>query len=68
MEAYNWAILPRHGVVAGAPTAWDACQRGEGLEHYAKVVMIARGCGPSEPLSPEQRMELLTFWGLEQLG
>ncbi len=68
MEAYNWAILPRHGVVAWAQTAWDAFLRVEGLEHYAKVVMIARGCGPIEPLSPEKRMELLTFWGLEQLG
>ena len=68
MEAYNWAILPRHGVVAWAQTAWDAFLRVEGLEHYAKVAMIARGCGPIEPLSPEKRMELLTFWGLEQLG
>ena len=68
MEAYNWAILPRHGVVAWAQTAWDAFLRVEGLEHYAKVVMIARGCGPIEPLSPEKRLDLLTFWGLEQLG
>ncbi|MCA9495122.1 MAG: class II aldolase/adducin family protein [Myxococcales bacterium] len=65
---YNWAILPRHGVVSWAATAWDAFLRIEGLEHYAKVVMAARACGPIEPLTPEQRIELLTFWGLERLA
>ena len=68
MDDYNWAILPRHGVVAWAPTAWDAFLRVEGLEHYAKVVMSARACGPIEPMTPEQRIELLTFWGLEHLA
>lgn len=67
MEAYNWAILPRHGVVAWAETAWDAFLRVEGLEHYAKMVMAARACGPIEPMTPEQRIELLSFWGLEDL-
>jgi L-fuculose-phosphate aldolase len=68
MAEYNWAILPRHGVVAWAETAWDAFLRVEGLEHYAKVVMAARACGPIEPMTPEQRIELLSFWGLERLG
>ena len=68
MRDYNWAILPRHGVVAWAASAWDAFLRVEGLEHYAKVVMAARACGPIEPMTPEQRIELLTFWGLEHLG
>jgi L-fuculose-phosphate aldolase len=67
MEDYNWAILPRHGVVAWADTPWNAFLRIEGLEHYAKVVMTARACGPIEPLSPDKRIELLTFWGLEHL-
>lgn len=68
MADYNWAILPRHGVVAWAGTIWDAFLRVEGLEHYAKVLMSARACGPIEPLSPAKRIELLTFWGLEHLG
>jgi L-fuculose-phosphate aldolase len=68
MEHYNWAILPRHGVVAWADTIWSAFLRIEGLEHYAKVVMTARACGPIEPLPPGKRIELLTFWGLEHLG
>lgn len=68
MQEYNWAILPRHGVVAWATSAWDAFLRVEGLEHYAKIVMAARACGPIEPMTPDQRIELLTFWGLEHLG
>lgn len=64
---YNWAILPRHGVVAWAATAWDAFLRVEGLEHCAKAVLTARACGPIEPLTPDQRIDLLTFWGLEHL-
>lgn len=68
MAEFNWAILPRHGVVAWAATAWDAFLRIEGLEHYAKVVMAARACGPIEPLSADKRVELLTLWGLEHLA
>lgn len=68
VEAYNWAILPRHGVVAWADSAWDAFLRVEGLEHYAKIVMTARACGPIEPLPHDRRIELLTFWGLEHLA
>ncbi len=67
MADYSWAILPRHGTVAWAGTLWDAFLRVEGLEHAAKIVMAARATGPIEPLSPERRLELLTFWGLEHL-
>ena len=68
MQDYNWAILPRHGVVAWAGSAWDAFLRIEGLEHYAKIVMTAHATGPIQPLSHDQRIELLTFWGLERLA
>jgi L-fuculose-phosphate aldolase len=64
---YNWAVLPRHGVVTWADTPWNAFLRVEGLEHCAKVLMTARSCGPVEPLSPERTNELLAFWGLEHL-
>ena len=67
MDDYNWAILPRHGTVAWADSLWSAFLRVEGMEHAAKIVMAARATGPIEPLSPEQRLELLTFWGLEHL-
>jgi len=66
-DDYNWAILPRHGTVAWDASPWDAFLRIEGLEHYAKILVAARSCGPVEPLSPDRRMELLTFWGLEHL-
>lgn len=67
MKDYNWAILPRHGTVAWANSLWDAFLRIEGLEHYAKIVMTARAAGPIEPMTGAQRIELLTFWGLEHL-
>lgn len=67
MDEYNWAILPRHGAVAWAKTAWEAFLRIEGLEHYAKILMSARAAGPLEPLSRDHRIELLSFWGLEVL-
>ena len=67
MADYNWAILPRHGTVAWAGKLWDAFLRVEGLEHAAKILMAARAAGPIEPLPPERRLELLTFWGLEHL-
>lgn len=63
---YNWAILPRHGVVAWAPTPWEAFLRIEGLEHCARIVMTARACGPVEPLSAPHRDELLLLWGVAQ--
>lgn len=68
MADYNWALLPRHGVVAWASTPWDAFLRVEGLEHYAKVVMTARACGPITPMTAVQREELLALWGLEHLS
>ena len=67
IDDYNWAILPRHGTVAWADSLWNAFLRVEGLEHAAKILMAARATGPIEPLSPERRLELLTFWGLEHL-
>jgi ribulose-5-phosphate 4-epimerase/fuculose-1-phosphate aldolase len=61
---YNWAIIPRHGVVVWADTIWNAFLRIEGLEHYAKVLMQAKAVNPVQPLPKEQRDELLKFWGL----
>ena len=68
MQDYNWAILPRHGIVAWAETPWQAFLRIEGLEHCAKVVVAARACGPIEPLPTTRTSELLSFWGLSELG
>lgn len=68
MDEYNWAILPRHGVVTWADTVWNAFLRVEGLEHYAKVLIAARSCGPIEPMPDDLRIELLSFWNLEHLA
>ncbi|MDB4929960.1 MAG: hypothetical protein JWM10_2444 [Myxococcaceae bacterium] len=68
MDDYNWAILPRHGIVTWADTVWNAFLRVEGLEHYAKVLIAARSCGPIEPMPDDRRIELLSFWNLEHLA
>lgn len=67
IENYNWAILPRHGVVTWADTLWNAFLRLEGLEHYAKIMMIASSVNPVNPLPEEKVMELLKFWNLEHI-
>ncbi|MCK6572208.1 class II aldolase/adducin family protein [Myxococcota bacterium] len=67
LKDYNWAIIPRHGVVTWADTPWNAFLRVEGLEHCAKIVVSAQAAGTIEPMSPQQRSELLGLWGLEHL-
>lgn len=67
LKNYNWAILPRHGVVTWADTLWNAFLRLEGLEHYSKVMMVASSVAPARPLPDEKVDELLSFWGLEHL-
>ena len=68
VDDYNWAILPRHGTVGWADTLWNAFLRIEGLEHLARIVMIAHAAGPIAPMSAAQRQDLLAFWGLEHQG
>lgn len=67
LKDYNWAIIPRHGIVTWADTPWNAFLRVEGLEHCAKIVVSAQAAGTIEPMSLQQRSELLTLWGLEHL-
>jgi len=64
IEKYNWAIIPRHGVVAWSDTIWNTFLRIEGLEHYAKVLVLANSIKPTQPLSNADRNELLKFWGI----
>lgn len=69
IKGYDWAIIPRHGVVTLGKTPWDAFLRLEGLEHLAKIVTIACSTGrPIEPMSEEHRHELLSFWNLSPKG
>ncbi|MHA1882804.1 MAG: class II aldolase/adducin family protein, partial [Candidatus Thorarchaeota archaeon] len=67
IKKFNWAILPRHGVVTWADTLWNAFLRLEGLEHYAKIMMIARSVDKVSPLPEERVRELLKFWNLEHI-
>ncbi|EKE00539.1 MAG: hypothetical protein ACD_21C00331G0005 [uncultured bacterium] len=64
IEKYNWAIIPRHGVVVWSDTIWNAFLRIEGLEHYAKILVLANSIKPIQPLPNSDRDELLKFWGI----
>lgn len=64
IEKYNWAIIPRHGVVAWADSIWNTFLRIEGLEHYAKTMVLANSVKPVQPLSDADRNELLKLWGI----
>lgn len=63
IKDYNWAIIPRHGVVAWADSIWNAFLRIEGLEHYAKIIMIASASASIKPLPDNLRDDLLEQWG-----
>lgn len=67
IESYNWAIIPRHGVVTWADSIWNAFLRLEGLEHYAKILTLASSVGSVKPLPTTKRKELLKFWGLGKI-
>lgn len=64
IEKYNWAIIPRHGVVAWADTIWNAFLRIEGLEHYAKILVLANSVKPCKPMPKSDRDDLLKHWGI----
>lgn len=69
IEEYDWAILPRHGVVTLGRTPWDAFLRLEGLEHLAHIVLVAHATGrPITPLTSDRRAALLDFWNLGPEG
>lgn len=64
---YNWAVLKRHGAVTWAETPWDAFLRLEGLEHVAKIILLAKAAGPITPLDRGKKRALLKFWNLEHI-
>ncbi len=62
---YNWAILRRHGAVAFDKDLWSAFLRLEGMEHIAKILLLAHSCGNIIPLDDEKKKRLLRFFNME---
>lgn len=67
IENYNWGVLKLHGAVTWAETPWDAFLRLEGLEHLAKILLVAKAAGPIKPMDRDKKRALLKFWNLEQI-
>lgn len=65
IEKYNWAIIPRHGVVAWSDTIWNTFLRIESIEHYAKTLILANSVRSVEPMSESDRNALLKLWGIK---
>jgi L-fuculose-phosphate aldolase len=62
---YNWAIFRRHGIVAYEKDMLGAFLRLEGMEHFAKIMLLALSVDLPEPLSDEIKSRLLKFWNIE---
>jgi L-fuculose-phosphate aldolase len=52
-------LMANHGVVTCGPNLPNAFMKMEKVEHYAKVVAVARQLGPPCPLSPEAVRKLM---------
>jgi L-fuculose-phosphate aldolase len=52
-------LMANHGVVTCGPSLLNAFMKMEKVEHYAKVVAVARQLGPQRPLSPEAVRKLM---------
>jgi L-fuculose-phosphate aldolase len=67
LKEYNWAIIPRHGVVTWADSIWNAFLRIEGLEHFAKILLLAHSTGKSiQTLNQNDRNDLMNYWGITE--
>jgi L-fuculose-phosphate aldolase len=56
---YDAILMANHGVVTCGPSLLNAFMKMEKVEHYAKVVAVARQLGPPCPLSQEAVRKLM---------
>jgi L-fuculose-phosphate aldolase len=55
---YQALLLANHGVLAVGADLWEAFDRLEGVEHFARILLYARQLGGPKELSREQISEL----------
>lgn len=55
VPAHNAILLANHGAVTFAPTLEHALFMMESLEHYAKITLVTRQLGQTQPIPPEKR-------------
>jgi L-fuculose-phosphate aldolase len=59
VPGHDGILMANHGVVTCGPNLPNAFMKMEKVEHYAKVVAVARQLGPPCPLSPEAVRKLM---------
>src|SRR5215813_330549 len=59
IPAHDAILMANHGVVTCGPDLLNAFMKMEKVEHYAKIVAVARQLGPTRPLSDENVRKLM---------
>src|SRR5262245_31773726 len=59
VPTHDAILMANHGVVTCAPDLFNAYMKMEKVEHYAKIVAVARQLGPTRPLSQADVRELM---------
>jgi len=59
VPAHDAILMANHGVVTCGPDLLNAFMKMEKVEHYAKIVAVARQLGPTQPLSDEDVAKLM---------
>jgi L-fuculose-phosphate aldolase len=59
IEGHDAILMANHGVVTCGPDLLNAYMKMEKVEHYAKIVAVARQLGPPQPLSEENVRKLM---------
>jgi L-fuculose-phosphate aldolase len=59
VPTHDAILMAHHGVVTCGPDLLSAFMKMEKVEHYAKIVAVARQLGPTQPLSEEDVRKLM---------
>jgi L-fuculose-phosphate aldolase len=59
VPTHDAILMANHGVITCGPDLLNAFMKMEKVEHYAKIVAVARQLGPTQPLSDEDVRKLM---------
>lgn len=62
LRDYTGLILPRHGTVTWGKNLLEAFLKLENIEMTAKVVVLAKACGPISPMPENRREEVIRLF------
>ncbi|MBU0984830.1 MAG: class II aldolase/adducin family protein [candidate division Zixibacteria bacterium] len=61
LKGHNAFLLRNHGVLTVGRTLEEAYHRMETVEHYARIILLARGLGVPEQIPPDDMARLTTL-------